>query len=188
MTHSIPRSAGAVALAVALALGAGCSGEEKPAKKPTSSPSSRTSAPSASTKGATRSSSPSASSARATAPEDTARATAQITKNWESLFSPERTVEEKIAVVEDGETQALMIEAFAHDEGAEQLRSRIEEASYDSATEAHVTYALIRDGEEVRSAEKGTAVRQDGTWKVSLQTMCTLADFGKDVPRSGSCE
>ncbi|QPP07714.1 hypothetical protein G4Z16_16395 [Streptomyces bathyalis] len=91
-------------------------------------------------------------------------------------------------MVEDGETQALMIEAFAHDEGAEQLRSHIEETSYDSATEAHVTYSLTRNGEVVRSSEEGTAVRQDGTWKVSLQTMCTLAGFGNDVPRSGMCE
>jgi cell division septation protein DedD len=185
MADAIVRSAGAVALTAVLALCAGCSGEEKPARKPSSSPSS---APSPSKSSASSPSSPSAPSTTATAPKDTARATAQLTENWELLFSPNRSVKEKLAAVEDGETQALMIEAFAHDEGAKQLRSRIDGTSYDSATEAQVTYTLTRDGQVVRASDEGTAVRQDGTWKVSLRTMCALAEFGTDVPRSAECD
>ncbi|MCH6161388.1 hypothetical protein [Streptomyces marispadix] len=188
MSEAIPRSAGAVALTVVLVLCAGCSGDEKPPRKPSSSPSSRASAPSPPRSSASSSSSPSAPSTTATAPEDTARATAQLTENWETLFSPDRSVKEKVAAVEDGQTQALMIEAFAHDEGAERLRSRVEGTSYDSATEAEFTYTLMRGGEVVKSSEEGSAVRQDGTWKVSLETMCALTEFGNDVPRSAECD
>lgn len=185
---TVLRCAGVVALSAALALSAACSGEEEPAKKPSPSPSSSTSKTPPSSRSPSRSPSPSAPSTTATAPKDTARATAQLTDNWEALFSPGRSVDEKVAAVEDGKTQALMIEGFTKDDGAKRLRVRVEGTSYDSGTEAQVTYTLTRDGQVVTSSEEGRAVRQDGTWKVSLQTMCTLTEFGTDVPRSAECD
>ena len=54
-----------------------------------------------------------------------------------------------------------------------------------SATQATVVYTVLVSGTPMLQGQKGTAVLENGTWKVGLTSFCALAALesgGKAVP------
>ncbi|PJE98026.1 hypothetical protein CUT44_01935 [Streptomyces carminius] len=178
------------ALLAAAACGGGGGEEPSPAPSPSSS-ATAPSRPAGDPPGGvpSPSSSPSASpspSATATAPEDPAGAAQEIRENWEGFFTA-TSVDDRAALVEDGELYRLMIEGFTRDERAELLRVRVDRTVFTSPERARVGYTLIREGSPVATGATGTAVRQEGTWKISFTTLCSLTRHGDDVPQAATC-
>ncbi|MEU4332825.1 hypothetical protein [Nonomuraea dietziae] len=122
-----------------------------------------------------------------TAPADPAGAEKEIKRVWERFFNPATSVEDKVALVEDGEMNSLMVEAFAKDERSGQIVGRAGTVRFTSPAEAEVTYALFRNSTTVQPFGRGKAVRQDDAWKISFTTMCSLTKYGADVPKAAAC-
>ncbi|MFI1935684.1 hypothetical protein ACH44C_00540 [Streptomyces purpureus] len=122
-----------------------------------------------------------------TAPQDPVAAEKDINAGWERFFSPDASVEERAGFVEDGNQYALMIEALATDPESSLLRAHVDAVTFSSDLRATVHYTLYSDGQRVGPDEPGIAVLQDGTWKISFATLCSLTPYGQDVPPAGTC-
>ncbi|MFF8675451.1 hypothetical protein [Streptomyces sp. NPDC015242] len=124
-------------------------------------------------------------SAPATAPADRAAAEAEIKQNWQTFFDPKTSTEDKQAVLENGDRMGPVLRAFSGDERGGQVQARVTKVEFTSATEATVTYTLTLKGATALPDASGTAVEQQGTWKVSVKTLCSLVQMsgnGSPVP------
>ncbi|MER6622052.1 MULTISPECIES: hypothetical protein [unclassified Streptomyces] len=80
-----------------------------------------------------------------------------------------------------------MLEALAEDPQSRLLRVRIGSVTFTSDLNARVGYTLFPDGRKTGPDRPGAPVRQDGTWKVSAETVCSLTQYGEGVPRAPIC-
>ncbi len=122
-------------------------------------------------------------SAEATAPADPAAAEAEISENWAKLFA-----DGDPSALEDGEelTEAIALLA-ALAPPPEVKTATVTEVVFTGAETADVTYDLLIDGKPVLPGATGTAVLQDGDWKVSKTTFCTLASLGSPTEPVDGC-
>jgi len=163
----------APALAVALALAvAACS---------SSSSSSSSSAPA--------SSAPASSAPASSAPAsslNTAAAVAEITANWEKFFNASTPTSERVALLQNGSAFAGAIGSLSHLVSG--LGAKVTAVTVNSATTATVTYNLTAGGSTLLSGQTGTAVYEDGVWKVADASLCGLIKLvpGGSVPAACS--
>jgi len=149
----------APALAVALALAvAACSSSSSPSGS--SAPA--TSAPASS---APASSAPASSL-------NTAAAVAEITANWEKFFNASTPTSERAALLQNGSAFAGAIGSLSHLVSG--LGAKVTAVTVTSPTTATVTYNLTAGGSTLLSGQTGTAVYEDGVWKVSDTSLCGL--------------
>ncbi|MEU9736344.1 hypothetical protein [Streptomyces sp. NPDC048002] len=113
----------------------------------------------------------------ATAPADAAAAEREIQENWRKFFDPATSLDDKQNVLENGEEMAPVLRAFSGDERGGQVGAQVTEVAFTSPTEADVTYTLTLNGATALPDAAGTAVEQDGTWKVSAKTLCALVQL-----------
>ncbi|WP_418956239.1 hypothetical protein [Streptomyces tritici] len=107
-------------------------------------------------------------------PADPVAAKAEITKNWTAFFDAKTPVDEKVRVLENGEQMRPVLAAFAQDPNAAKSSAKVSAVSFTAKDKAEVTYDLLVGGTPAIPDSKGTAVEQEGTWKVSVQTLCAL--------------
>jgi hypothetical protein len=147
----------ALCLALALAVAA-CS---------SSSSSSTSSAPASS---APASSAPATSSS----PSGSSAAAAEITANWEKFFDSTTSLSERVALLENGSKFSSAISALSKIPLASGIGAKVTSVTVNSATSATVTYNLVSGSSTLLTGQKGTAVYQDGTWKVGDASLCGL--------------
>jgi hypothetical protein len=102
-----------------------------------------------------------------------AAATAAIKKNWETFFDGKSSVATKASLLEDGEKFTSVMESTA--KAGANASATVQSVTITSPTEATVHYTVLLSGSPVLTGQKGTAVYQDGTWKVSTASFCGLA-------------
>ncbi|MEV6107148.1 hypothetical protein AB0M28_20925 [Streptomyces sp. NPDC051940] len=107
-------------------------------------------------------------------PADPAAAQAEITKNFEDFFNPKVPLDKKAGLLEGGEEMRPLMQQFAGSEQAKGVEVKVTGVSFSSPTEAAVSYSLAVGGATVLPNGAGTAVLEDGTWKVSKVTLCGL--------------
>ncbi|MEX0169389.1 hypothetical protein MRBLMG1_001956 [Streptomyces sp. LMG1-1-1.1] len=125
----------------------------------------------------------SAPSSAAVGPDDPVAAKAEVTRNWTAFFDPKTPVAEKVRLLENGEQMRPVLAAFAGDKNAAMTSAKVTGVAFTSAADANVTYDLLVGGNPALSGSQGTSVLQDGTWKVSVKTLCGLVELsGVTVP------
>lgn len=107
-------------------------------------------------------------------PDDPAAAEKEIRANWTTFFDPATSKKDRQAVLENGNLLGPLLDAFSGDKRGQDVVAKVTKVEFTSATEANVTYSLLAKGVTVLPDAKGTAVEQDGTWKVSVKTLCGL--------------
>ncbi|MFF9912818.1 hypothetical protein [Streptomyces sp. NPDC013457] len=126
------------------------------------------------------------STATATAaaePADPAAARAEITQNWTDFFDPDTPASERAELLENGEQMRPALEALLTNQAAAAATAKVETIEFTSANDAKVTYDLLVSGAPAVPDAQGTSVFQDDTWKVSVKTLCGLAQLsGATVP------
>ncbi|MCH0572708.1 hypothetical protein I3F60_26265 [Streptomyces sp. MUM 136J] len=125
-------------------------------------------------------------SASPSLPADVAAAEQQIKENWRTFFDPNTSLTDKQAVLENGERMAPVLQAFSGDQRGGQVQATVEKVEFTSAGQATVTYDLTLNGATVLPGASGTAVEQDGTWKVSVSTLCALVQMSGNESASQS--
>ena len=149
-----------------------------------SSSTSAAGAPSASAAGsssAAASAPPSSSApASASAPSSSApaaaggNAKAQITANWEAFFNGSTGAAKKISVLQNGDKFAAIIKAQAGSGLASTAGAKVTAVVVNSATSATVSYDITLGGATALANQTGTAVYEDGIWKVGDISFCQL--------------
>ena len=152
----------------------------------------------AATMSACSSSSSSAPAAASSAPSSSAAATpsgasstpasggsaatiAAITTNWNTFFNSSTPNSKRIALLQNGSQFSSSVSAFASSPLASAVSSKVDKVTLTSATQAKVTYDLTAAGTSVASGQTGTAVLQDGVWKVGDDVFCGLLKEGASL-------
>ena len=166
----LARRIAAPALGVALAATmAACS---------SSSTSTATAQPSSAVSSATSASSPSAVASSPASSSSGAAASgnakAQITANWEAFFNGQTSAAKKISLLENGQKFAPVINAQAGSGLASSAGAKVTAVVVNSATKATVTYDITLGGATALANQTGTAIYQDGVWKVGDVSFCQL--------------
>ena len=124
------------------------------------------------------SSSSSSSSSASSAPASSAlasgnsAATAQITANWEKFFNASTPTSERVALLQNGAAFAMAISGLSHLVSG--LGATVTSVTVTSPTSATVKYNLTASGSSLLSGQSGTAVYENGTWKVADASLCGL--------------
>jgi hypothetical protein len=165
----------ALALALALAVTA-CSSSSS------SSSSSVSSAPSSSS--APVSSAPVSSAPASSSSSGNSAAVTQITANWEKFFSASTPLSQRVALLQNGSQFSSAINDFSKLPLAGGIGAKVTGVTVTSATSATVTYAIVSGSTTLLGGQSGTAVYQDGTWKVGDASLCGLFKLvpGGSVP------
>jgi hypothetical protein len=113
-----------------------------------------------------------------TTPPASSAVTATITKNWETFFDAAKTpINTRISLLENG-TQfpksSLEAKGIAADASAKVLS-----VTNVTASTASVKYNVLLAGTPALKDQSGTAVYQDGTWKVGTASFCGLLTLEK---------
>ena len=114
---------------------------------------------------------------------------AEITANWEKFFSSSTPVSQKVTLLQNGSTFEGAIKAFASFPLASSLGAKVTNVTVNSATSATVTYNITTSsGSSLLPNQKGTAIYQDGVWKVGDVSLCSLFKLipGGTVPSACS--
>ena len=120
------------------------------------------------------SSAPASSAPASSAPAsgNSAAATAEITANWEKFFNASTPTSERVALLQNGAAFAVAISGLSHLVSG--LGATVTSVTVTSPTSATVKYNLTASGSTLLSGQTGTAVYENGTWKVGDASLCGL--------------
>jgi len=160
-------AAPALGLALAATMAACSSSSTSTAASPSSAPPSSATASSPAV-----TSSPAVASSPGQAASGNAKA--QITSNWEAFFNGQTSAAKKIALLENGQKFASVINAQAGSGLASSAGAKVTAVVVNSPTKATVSYDITLSGATALANQTGTAVYQNGTWKVGDVSFCQL--------------
>jgi hypothetical protein len=107
-----------------------------------------------------------------------ASAEAAIKTNWEAFFSSSTPTDQRAKYLQNGETFSTAIKAFAASPLAAAVSAKVDSVTLNSPTKATVKYDLTAAGTTVASGATGSAVLENGTWKVGDDVFCGLLKQG----------
>ena len=140
-----------------------------------SSGSSTTASPSSAPPSSAPASSPAAgSSPTAGSTAASGNATALVTANWVAFFDGKTSAAKKISLLENGQKFASIINAQAGSGIAASAGAKVHAVMVNSPAQATVHYDITLNGQTALGNQTGTAVYQDGMWKVGDVSFCQL--------------
>src|SRR5215467_7297007 len=103
---------------------------------------------------------------------------AAIKTNWDAFFSSSTPTGQRAKYLQNGEAFSAAIKAFAASPLASAVTSKVDSVTVNSPTKATVKYDLSAAGTTVASGATGSAVLENGTWKVGDDVFCGLLKQG----------
>jgi len=131
---------------------------------------------------------PSPSSAPATSAPTSAGGSAdqtQIATNWATFFNAKTPTAKRISLLQDGQAFASVIKSQAGGGLAAEATAKVTKVTVTSPSKANVTYSILIGGTPALAGRTGTAVKQDGTWKVGVASFCGLLALENGGKTSG---
>ena len=146
---------------------------------------------SSSTPKASSSSTPAASPSTSSGSSATSADTKEITTNWEAFFNAKTPVAKRVSLLQDGPTFSSIITSQAGSGLAATATAQVSKVTLITSSEAQVTYDILVSGTPELKNQNGTAVLQDGTWKVGVASFCgllTLENGGSTSSLPAACK
>jgi hypothetical protein len=156
-------------------------------------PSASASAPAPSSSAASPSAPASSPPASNTAPSSSApaaaggNAKAQITTNWEAFFNGQTGAAKKISLLQNGDKFSAIIKAQAGSGLASSAGAKVTAVVVNSATSATVSYDITLSGATALPNQTGTAVYENGMWKVGDVSFCQLLKLENNGTAPAAC-
>lgn len=100
--------------------------------------------------------------------------TAAIAANWTAFFNFKTPTEKRIALLENGDQFASIIKGQAGQGLASTANAKVLSVSNVTAKQATVKYNILLGTTPALTNQSGTAVFQDGIWKVGDGSFCGL--------------
>lgn len=138
---------------------------------------------------ATKSTTQSPGAASGTAPataSTTASTTAAISHAYAVFFGANSTVDQSVAVLQNGERFQAALAAQNSASQQQKLSAKVTKVVLRSAHVADVTFTLYGGGSPLLPGASGLAVDDGGTWKVAAQTYCSLVQLQGAAPKQCS--
>jgi hypothetical protein len=114
----------------------------------------------------------------ASASVNAADATAQIKANWQEFFASGTANDKRVGLLQNGTAFATAIKTLEANPLASTVSAKVDSVTLTSATKAKVKYDLTAAGQTVAKGQSGTAVYENGTWKVGDDVFCGLLNEG----------
>jgi hypothetical protein len=111
----------------------------------------------------------------------TAAAKAQIKSAYVKFFSGKTPVSERVALLQNGPKFKPVIEAFASNPLAKSASATVSSVTLQGPDKARVVYT-VKVGGTGLPKQTGTAVRENGTWKVGYASLCKLVALQGSTP------
>jgi hypothetical protein len=106
---------------------------------------------------------------------------AQITSAYEQFFSAKTPLADRIAVLQNGPKFKQVVQGFASNPLAKNVTATVSSVTLEGPNKAKVVYKVKFAGSSLPT-QKGTAVRQNGTWKVGFASLCKLIALQGSTP------
>jgi hypothetical protein len=107
--------------------------------------------------------------------------TDQIKSAYATLFSGKSSVADRVAVLQNGSQFKSLVTSFANNPLAKNVSATVSSVTLQGANKAKVVYTVKLGGSSLPT-QTGTAVKQNGTWKVGYLGLCKLVAFGGTTP------
>jgi hypothetical protein len=130
---------------------------------------------------ASSASAPSAPASSASASGSSGSAISEITTNWDDFFDGSTSAATKVSLLQDGQKYASLVNSQAGSGLAASAKATVTSVVVESPTTATVSYNIKVSGASLNN-QTGTAVLENGTWKVGDVSFCalmTLENLGK---------
>jgi hypothetical protein len=114
-----------------------------------------------------------------------------IAANWTTFFDPKTPVAQRVSLLQNGSAFSSVISAQAGSALAGSASAQVTKVTVTSASQAAVTYTILLAGTPTLKNQAGTAVYQDGKWKVGDTSFCgllTLENGGKTTGLPAACK
>jgi hypothetical protein len=111
----------------------------------------------------------------------TAADKAQIKSAYEKFFSGQTSVSDRVALLQNGSTFEGVIRGFATLPLAKNVNATVSSVTLQGANNAKVVYT-VKLGSAGLPRQTGTAVRQNGVWKVGDASLCKLVSLQGSTP------
>jgi hypothetical protein len=118
-------------------------------------------------------------------PTSGAGAVAAIEKNWATFFNAKTSTSRRLALLQDGDKLAAVIKAQSTNPLAATASAKVSHVTLTGTDQASVTYSILVSGQAVLKGQQGSAVYQDGVWKVGLASFCALLKLENAGKSSG---
>lgn len=118
-------------------------------------------------------------------------AVAQITTNWETFFNAKTPAATRVGLLQDGSQFQSIIQSQVGSGLASQASAKVTNVTVTSPTQATVKYDILLNGQPALTNQTGTAVLENGTWKVGVASFCgllTLENAGKTTGLPAACQ
>lgn len=130
---------------------------------------------SAASKPPASSASPTSALPTSSSPTSGTAAEQAIAANWAAFFDPATPADKRVSLLQDGQAFAPVIKAQEGTGLASQASASVSKVSVTKpASQAAVDYSILIAGKPALANQSGTAVYQDGTWKVGVSSFCGL--------------
>jgi hypothetical protein len=108
-----------------------------------------------------------------------------IATNWVTFFNAKTPLATRLGLLENGSTFSSALQTQLKSAAASETSAQVTAVSVASST-ATVTWNLLLNGAVALPKQKGQAVLQGGTWKVSDASYCGLLTLEPPVPAACS--
>ena len=108
-------------------------------------------------------------------------AKAEIKSAYEKFFSGKTSVSDRVALLQNGPRFRPVIQAFASNPLAKNASASVSTVALKGANNATVVYTVSLGGTALPK-QTGTAVRQNGKWKIGYASLCKLVSLQGSTP------
>jgi hypothetical protein len=112
---------------------------------------------------------------------DTAAAQAQVKSAYAKFFSGHTSIPDRVAVLQGGSKFKALVTSFASNPLAKNVNVTVSSVTLEGAGKAKVVYT-VKLGGAALPKQTGTAVLQNGTWKVGDASLCKLVALQGSTP------
>jgi uncharacterized protein YcfL len=106
---------------------------------------------------------------------------AEIKSAYVKFFSSKTDVAGKVKLLQNGPQFKPVIQIFASNPLASNVSAAVSSVTLQGANKAKVVY-VVKFGGSSLPKQTGTAVRENGTWKVGNASLCKLIALGGTTP------
>ena len=120
-------------------------------------------------------------SSHTTTTDSSAAAQAQIKSAYAKFFSGRTPVSDRVAVLQNGQKFKGLVTSFANNPLAKNVNVTVSSVTLRGPDRAKVVY-IVKLGGAGLPKQTGTAVRENGTWKVGDVSLCQLVALQGSTP------
>jgi hypothetical protein len=109
---------------------------------------------------------------------------ALIRQAWETFFDGSTSTAKRISLLQNGEQFSKEITAVDSSPLSKEAKAQVTSVRIDGPKTATVTFTVILGTTPVLAGVKGSAVLENGTWKVGKASFCQLAALESSAPKA----